>query len=472
MQRSRARSRSIVFAILAAATGTVLALDATGVISGPLSGVLDGSDFADTRSAPIQPAAARPVPVLAPLSSLSSPVPSAAGITAALSPLLAQPALGPRVGLSVVDVESGAVLVDRTAARTMTPASATKLITAATALQVLGPQNRLITRTALVPGDTTVTLVGGGDPTLLRQGRRGDAAASMTALATTTAESLRKQGLSRVRVAYDASLFSGPQVSPQWPPTYVSSGVVSRVSALSVDGGKVAEDSLTRSPDPALAAAETFQQALGDRGISVVGVPRKARVAANAATLGQVSSPTIALLVSTMLTASDNDIAEALGHLSGAKAAGQGSFAGGSRAAISTLGDLGIPTVGVRLFDASGLSRDNLIPPRVLTGVLLAAASPTQPELRGVLTGLAVGGLTGTLDERFSGPLTGRAAGDVRAKTGTLSGVASLSGVVVDAEGRQLAFAVMADRVPEGGGTAAEAAIDRIVARLAACGCA
>jgi D-alanyl-D-alanine carboxypeptidase/D-alanyl-D-alanine-endopeptidase (penicillin-binding protein 4) len=85
----------------------------------------------------------------------------------------------------------------------LTPASTTKLITAATALQVLGPQTRITTRAALVPGDSTVVLVGGGDPTLLRKGRRGEAAASMSSLAAATAASLRQQGISKVRVAYD-----------------------------------------------------------------------------------------------------------------------------------------------------------------------------------------------------------------------------------------------------------------------------
>lgn len=472
MQQSRARSRSLFVAILAAATGAVLALDVTGVVPGPLSGALARGEYSDTRVAPNQPAAARPVPVLAPLTSVSAPIPSAAGVTAALRPLLAQPALGDRVGVSVVDVESGAVLVERASGRAITPASTAKVVTAVTALQVLGPQTRLATSAVLAPGGSTVTVVGGGDPTLLSTAQRGDAAASMTGLATTVAASLRKQGIATVRVAYDASLFTGPEVSPQWPSTYVSTGVVSRVSALSVDGGRVAVDSSVRASDPARAAAQSFQSALRERGISVPGGVRKSTADADAVTLGQVSSPTVASLVDTMLTDSDNDIAEALGHLSGAKAAGEGSFVGGTRAALSTLGDLGIATVGVRLFDASGLSRQNLVPPRVLTGVLVGAASTSQQQLRGVLTGLAVGGLTGTLDDRFAGPLTGRAAGDVRAKTGTLSGVATLSGVVVDAQGRQLAFAVMADRVPVGGGGAAEAALDRIATRLAACGCA
>jgi D-alanyl-D-alanine carboxypeptidase/D-alanyl-D-alanine-endopeptidase (penicillin-binding protein 4) len=173
-----------------------------------------------------------------------------------------------------------------------------------------------------------------------------------------------------------------------------------------------------------------------------------------------------------MLLTSDNDVAEALGHLVGAKATGAGTFDGGARASLAVLGELGVPVAGVRLLDASGLSRSNLIPPSTLTALLRTSASAEQPDLRGVLTGMPVARLSGSLDERFDGPATSTAAGEVRGKTGTLTGVSSLSGVVVDREGRQLAYAVLADDVPEGGNPQAEVAIDRLVARLAACGCA
>jgi D-alanyl-D-alanine carboxypeptidase/D-alanyl-D-alanine-endopeptidase (penicillin-binding protein 4) len=85
---------------------------------------------------------------------------------------------------------------------------------------------------------------------------------------------------------------------------------------------------------------------------------------------------------------------------------------------------------------------------------------------------LPVAGLSGTLAERFDG---GRAAapdgaGVVRAKTGTLSAVTALSGYVVTAEGRLLAFSLMASGI-EGRTLEARDAVDRAAALLASCGC-
>ena len=104
-----------------------------------------------------------------------------------------------------------------------------------------------------------------------------------------------------------------------------------------------------------------------------------------------------------------------------------------------------------------------------MTAILTKAA--TSDRLRAILTGLPVGGLTGTLDQRFNTPTTTSGAGYVRGKTGTLSGVSSLAGVVEDTDGRLLAFAFLADRVPDQATLGARDALDRLAATLATCGC-
>jgi D-alanyl-D-alanine carboxypeptidase/D-alanyl-D-alanine-endopeptidase (penicillin-binding protein 4) len=123
------------------------------------------------------------------------------------------------------------------------------------------------------------------------------------------------------------------------------------------------------------------------------------------------------------------------------------------------------------LYDGSGLSRRDRLPVGVLGQILATAASSRHPELRAVLTGLPVAGFSGTLEDRFDAGKAAAAAGVVRAKTGTLTGVGALAGVTRDADGRLLAFAFVAGDVPAGGSDRARAALDRAAAALAACGC-
>ena len=88
--------------------------------------------------------------------------------------------------------------------------------------------------------------------------------------------------------------------------------------------------------------------------------------------------------------------------------------------------------------------------------------------LRTALDGLPIGGLTGTLAERFGDAATSAAAGRARAKTGTLTGASALAGSVVDDDGRLLVFAGLVARA---GTNEARAALDRFVAAIASCGC-
>ncbi|MEW5629237.1 D-alanyl-D-alanine carboxypeptidase, partial [Streptomyces hydrogenans] len=94
--------------------------------------------------------------------------------------------------------------------------------------------------------------------------------------------------------------------------------------------------------------------------------------------------------------------------------------------------------------------------------LLTRAADPAHPELRPLLTGLPVGGFTGTLAGRYGQAPAG--AGLVRAKTGTLTGVNTLAGTVVTTDGRLLAFAFLAGRTPSP--DLAQPALDRLSAAL------
>jgi len=141
------------------------------------------------------------------------------------------------------------------------------------------------------------------------------------------------------------------------------------------------------------------------------------------------------------------------------------SFVGAGQGIAQAIADLGVDTTGVVVIDASGLSPASKIPPAVLTDLLVKVGAPDTDQLGAVLRGLAIGGLQGTLAHRLGQPPT---AGNVRAKTGTLSGVTTLAGTVQTAGGRQLVFAAMADSVQEVGYDTARTAIDRFVTELAA----
>jgi D-alanyl-D-alanine carboxypeptidase/D-alanyl-D-alanine-endopeptidase (penicillin-binding protein 4) len=146
-----------------------------------------------------------------------------------------------------------------------------------------------------------------------------------------------------------------------------------------------------------------------------------------------------------------------------------GSFAAAGPAVLKQVSDLGVPVTGAVLSDTSGLGDGSKLAPQVLTGLLALAAGDEQPQLRALLSGLPIAAVSGTLVDRFADSRQRAATGVVRAKTGTLTGVSSLAGTVVDSDGRLLVFAAMADRVKST--VAARNALDRVAATLAACGC-
>lgn len=379
-----------------------------------------------------------------------------------LGPLLDSADLGRVHTASVVDVATGTRLYGADADKAMTPASTTKIATAVAALSALGADHRLTTRAALLPDTGELVLVGGGDPTLTAH-KDAEGWASLRTLARDTAAALKKRGVHKVTLSYDATLYAGSGLHPI--------GVndnLAPVSALMADEGRT--DGSTRGPvtrvtDPAKTAAAAFAGFLADDGIRTTS-PGPSKATSRATTLATVSSPPLSALVERMLTNSDNDIAEALARQTALATGKRPSFDGGATAIGARLSRLGLPVTGADFHDGSGLNRDDRMTADLLTALLVKAGTPSHPELRPVLTGLPVAGFTGTLAGRY----TNGAAGVVRAKTGTLTGVNTLAGTVVDRDGRLLAFAFLASdtTAPD----EAQKALDRTATALAGCGCA
>jgi D-alanyl-D-alanine carboxypeptidase/D-alanyl-D-alanine-endopeptidase (penicillin-binding protein 4) len=243
--------------------------------------------------------------------------------------------------------------------------------------------------------------------------------------------------------------------------------------------------------DPAQFAAEAFLKAIEGRGIQVTGsaataheLPEDtgefaaereepvhlARVELSTvapalngrSVLARRISVSVAEDITMINKTSQNLHAELLLRLLGKLEGNGGSFAEGARVVRQFLVDAGVKDGDFFLYDGSGMSADDRVAPRAFTTLLdYAARQPWGAEWRETLP---IGGVDGTLEDRFRNPPL---KGKVWAKTGTLDEVNTLSGYVTAASGRMLAFSIMMDgRRP--GSNAEFEAVDRIVEAIAA----
>ncbi len=141
-----------------------------------------------------------------------------------------------------------------------------------------------------------------------------------------------------------------------------------------------------------------------------------------------------------------------------------GSAEMGLEVAMTTFVKAGIDTSRIQLVDGSGLSRMNLVTPAMTMALLRYMWHHPDASVRqAFIDSMPIGGQDGTLQFRFR---RGAARGKVRAKTGTLSNVSSLSGYVPSAQGSFLAFVLMGNH-HTAKGKVVRAAQDRVVNLLA-----
>jgi D-alanyl-D-alanine carboxypeptidase/D-alanyl-D-alanine-endopeptidase (penicillin-binding protein 4) len=340
--------------------------------------------------------------------------------------------------------EAGTVIYERNPDGQVLPASTMKLLTATGVLAEIPGESRFHTPVlaAAAPRDGQLDgdlwLIGTGDPTLGTGGywdsftRKPTAWTSLEALA----DRVVAAGVRHVtgRLVGDDSRFDATRGVPSWPLHYFTEGEIGALSSLMVNDGLAQWDPVAvPAPDAALSAAQVFAELLRQRGVQIDGGAAHDAAPDGLVAVAGIDSAPVAQLVADMLRESDNTTAELLLKELGRRVAGQPSTAAGAATVVGSLRRLGIPTDGVRMIDGSGLSRDDRVTCRTLVAVLDAAKPGGALD-----SGLPVAGATGTLAKRLLGT---PAAGRVRAKTGSISGVLGLAGFGTAPGGARRTFA-------------------------------
>ena len=142
-------------------------------------------------------------------------------------------------------------------------------------------------------------------------------------------------------------------------------------------------------------------------------------------------------------------------------------LAGAETAVRAVLKQRGLWKTGMVIDDNSGLSRHNRVSPSALAGTMRLVLG--EPRYRSLLLGLPVGGVSGTLYDRYDDAKERAGRGVVRAKTGSLRDVNALAGYLITSDGAPLVFAIVANGVKRP--LEVRNWMDRTTAAWASCGC-
>ena len=427
----------------------------------------------------------------------------------AIDSMLAAPDVrSARWGVLVVDPVRGETLYARDADKLLVPASNQKILTSAVALDVLGPAFRFPTpvlasgpvRDGTLDGD--LLIAGRGDPSVSDR-VAGDAMYAVLALA----DSVAAGGVRRIRgrvlphgnafpdanIGYaweydDLSTSSGAAIDellfnegiatirvrgaehPGSPPHVQTAPAASyprvRNEAITLPrgtgrdstpqltavkdtlrgefvlSGRIAPgDSASMTVtyrDPSEAYVAAVREALLARGITIgdsVLPPSQ-----NAYGLFVMRSPPLSDILPWFMKPSQNQIGEMLFKSVALARTDTGAARISRRLVGEKLRGWGAAQDGFLVWDGSGLSRQDLVSPATLIRVL--DAMRRSPHFATYYDAFPVAGVDGTLRTRMRGTA---GEGNVRGKTGTLSGVRSLSGYVTTADGRLLLYSVLSN---------------------------
>ncbi len=229
--------------------------------------------------------------------------------------------------------------------------------------------------------------------------------------------------------------------------------------------------------DPALWFVTMLKEALAQSGIMVSGTVRQMNWLDRETTpldpaklteVASVQSRPLAEIIKQTLKPSENLYAQLLLLQVGAKAL-ESRDASNSNTEQAGVGEMrkflrqaGIDLDTVLLGDGSGLSRASMVTPAATVKLLTFMSRHRWGDA--FIDALPIGGVDGTLRSRFKGP---PGEGNVRAKTGSLGYVDTLSGFLSDAGKEKLVFSIMLNNYRETGQEHnGRAEIDKLVRML------
>lgn len=398
-----------------------------------------------------------------------------------------------RWGIEIQTLATGTSLYSLNGNMFFTPASSLKLLTSAAALLELGTDYQIKTPLYSVgtpPNLTSLRLKGQGDPTIT------------TKTLKTIVHQLQELGVKRIEnLIIDDSYFPEPQINPTWEwldvhsyfATAVNSTILNQNTVtltllpqlegqpvdffwsdaiaaqqwqldnqaitgkadidyqIELDGylGKPklqlrGELAVNEPPDvwdlaivdPAQYFLESFRVQLAEAGIEVI-----KGIVVNQSGQTQLETELIAFdslpmeqILEEINQESNNLYAEAVGKLLAKKLNSETPI----EAIKSSLDTIGINPDEYVLIDVSGLSRQNLITPQALIAILRTMSQ--LPEGISYRQTLALAGTNGTLKNRF---VNSPVADNLWAKTGTLTGVGSLSGYLINGQDTDLVLSIL-----------------------------
>lgn len=326
---------------------------------------------------------------------------------------------GKAIGVAVR--EQGDFLYRHSAKRRRIPASNQKLLLSMALFDELAPDSRIKTvaatnvlRQPVLEGD--LWLLGYGDPSVTAGGRFGRELPFEPTRLGALARAIRAAGIERIegRVLGSTGYFARDWWAPGWKGDFPRE-YIPLPTALTFEGNTYRGDHI-RNPEHRAAVALTRR--LERAGVAVSGSAGAGQAPAGLTNVASVDSPTVSVMARYMNRKSSNLFAEVFGKKLGALRSGvPGTIAKGAAAIAAWAAR---HSVSLTARDASGLSYENRVAPAGLTRLLGVAENETW----GVALRMSLPkGNQGTLEDRL-----GRVR--VRAKTGTLENISTLSGYV------------------------------------------